>query len=373
MDDPATQSTWCEISLPRISANLAQTLARLPDGTGLCAVLKGNAYGHGIENVVPLLMAQRVNTIGICSNPEARAVRRAGFGGTILRLRAATPSEIYGARGAAVEEMTGTLAGVQAMANAFGPNRLPALHLALNAGGMSRDGLELSTPAGRRDLARIIELAGARIVGLCTHFPSNAPADLAGSIERFQRDQEWVFANSALRRDQVCVHAGSTLTLASGLDPKTQMMRCGAILYGIAGPRPDFQSTLALKSRVISLGTYPEGSTIGYERTVRLRRESRLASISVGYANGFFRRLSGCGQVLIGGEKRSVLGQVSMNTIVADVTGLRGIVIGDEVVVYGEQGTQCIGTRTIEAMTGTIMADLFSDWGQRNPRVACGG
>ena len=369
MADPMIESSWCEISVPKIAGNLLSTLKRMPENTQLCAVVKSDAYGHGIENVVPLLMEQNIGYIGISSNAEARAVRNAGFAGNLLRLRTATPQEVKSALGDHIEEMVGTPKGVQLLIEVLGREVLPNLHISLNAGGMSRDGLELSTTRGRSNFLKLLDLVPDQIVGLCTHFPSNEPEELTESIKRFHNDQAWIFANSNLRRQDVLVHAGSTLTLRSGQDPKTDMMRCGAILYGIAGPRPDFQSALALKSRVVSIGDYPKGSTIGYDRSCCLKEDKVLASIALGYADGYSRRFSGGGEVLIRGQRLPVMGKISMNTIVADVTNLPEIDVGDEVVAFGRQGDQEINSGAIEELTGTIMADLFADWGQRNARV----
>lgn len=369
MADPSTESSWCEISVPQFQRNVANAQALLPLNTRLCAVVKADAYGHGIANVVPSLMKQDVSHIGISSNREAQAVRDAGFTGVILRLRTATLEEIRLARDCDVEEMIGSLDSLQSLVRILGTNGLPRVHVALNSGGMSRDGLELSSWGGREDCLQILEQAGTQVTGLCTHFPSNTPPELTQSITRFHSDMSWIFANSGLRREAVLVHAGSTLTLASGLDPKTDMMRCGAILYGIAGPRPNFDTTLALKSRVVSIGRYPKGSTIGYDRTTRLNEDRVLASVALGYANGYCRELSGRGRLLIRGRSVPVMGKVSMNTIVADVTGLPNLEIGDEVVAFGRQENQAITSHDMEQATGTIMADLFTDWGQRNPRV----
>lgn len=369
MVDTSDQSSWCEISVPQIAHNLTGTLEMLPKGTRLCAVVKGDAYGHGIENVVPLLIARQVGHIGISSNAEARAVRAAGFKGSVMRLRSTTPHEVISALPERVEELVGSPKAVQTLIDALGLDMLPNLHISLNCDGMSRDGLELSTENGRRAFQHIVDMAPDKIVGLCTHFPSNEPSELAASITRFHLDLNWVFASRSLRRSDVLIHAGSTLTLRAQQDPKTDMMRCGAILYGIKGPRPAFQSALALKSRVISIGHYPKGCTIGYDRSVALQEDKTLASIALGYANGYSRHISGRGLVLIGGQRIQVLGKVSMNTIVADVTSLPDVAIGDEVVAFGRQGGQRISSSQIEEMTGSIMADLFTDWGQRNARI----
>ncbi|OIQ36171.1 MAG: alanine racemase [Roseobacter sp. MedPE-SW] len=372
MRDHLQDSAWCEISLAQISQNLRHTLTRLPPKTRLCAVIKADAYGHGIENVVPALMAQGVSHIGICSNSEARAVRDAGFAGSLLRLRTATPQEVEGALCDRVEELIGSVEGLLAIQARLGARVLPPLHLSLNAGGMSREGVELSTRQGRADCARILELGTGHIVGLCTHFPSNNSDELADNIARFHQDLAWVFANSALRREEVLTHAGSTLTLVSGQDPEVDMMRCGAILFGIAAAGPEFHPAMRLKSRVINLGTYPEGSTIGYDRTCVLRHDRLLASVALGYANGYSRKMSKGAKVLIRGQSCPVMGAISMNTIVADVTDVSGVTIGDEVVAFGRQGQREIGSAAIERYSGTILADLFSDWGQRNPRLVKG-
>ncbi len=369
MSDRPQESAWCEISRAQITQNLHNTLKRLPTQTRLCAVIKADAYGHGIQNMVPLLMAQRVSHIGISSNAEARAVRDAGFAGAVLRLRTATPEEVEGALSEGVEELVGSEAGLRALQDRLAGRDLPPLHVSLNAGGMSRDGLELSTPEGRRACDNILKLAAGRIVGLCTHFPSNHPAELAKNIARFQQDLTWIFTNSPLLREDVLTHAGSTLTLAAGVDPQVDMMRCGAILFGIAGPSPEFHPALTLKSRVISIGSYPKGSSIGYDRTTVLNRDRLLASIALGYANGYSRQLSKGAEVLIRGQACPVMGAISMNTIVADVTDVPGVAISDEVVAFGQQGDQEISSQAIEKLSGTIMADLFSDWGQRNPRI----
>lgn len=370
MNDLGDAPSWCEISLPVLAQNLQSTLDLLPDATRLCAVVKGDAYGHGIENIVPQLIKQNIGHIGISSNAEARAVRSAGFQGTVLRLRSAPPHEMASALGTGVEELVGSLAAVRSLIAAVGRGALPHLHLSLNAAGMSRDGLELSTDRGRDELQQIARVVPDKIVGLCTHFPSNTSDDLATSITRFHTDLDWLFANTTLRRSDILVHAGSTLTLRSGQDPKADMMRCGAILYGIKGPRPAFQSAMTLKSRIVSIGHYPKGCTVGYDRSVQLQDDAVLASVTLGYANGYSSRFSNCGAVLIRGQTLPVMGKVSMNTIVVDVSSLPDAEIGDEVVAFGLQGNQKIGSLAIERVTGSIMADVFTHWGQCNARLA---
>lgn len=363
-------ASWCEINLSQIEKNLTDACHSLPEQTKFCAVLKADAYGHGIENLVPLLKRHQINDIGITSNLEAQSVRQMDFQGHLMRLRTATMAEIKQGLAWQIQEQISNAQTAKQLVQFFEENDQPiALHLSLNAGGMSRDGLELSTLAGKAECQKIIELVGQNIVGICTHFPNNAPAELQASIQRFQDDLAWVFDETDLEREKILVHGGSTLTLLSGLNPGTDMMRCGAVMYGVGLPDRAHHPSMSLKARVTNIGHFPQGSTIGYDRAMQLSRDSVLANISIGYANGYGRELCGKSGVLIRGQHVPILGKISMNTIVADITDIQEAMVGDEAVLFGPQGAETISAAMIEQQSGTILADLFTDWGHRNPRI----
>lgn len=363
-------SSWCEISCTQIERNLQLALGQLPAKTEFCAVVKANAYGHGIENVVPILERHNIRHIGITSNMEAQAVRAAGYSGALLRLRATTFKEAEVALRYDVQEQVGSLEGAYELYELQKETgKLGTIHLSLNAGGMSRDGLELSSPQGEAVCKKVVELLGDKIEGVCTHFPSNHPEELKASIARFHQDLDCVTSQTTLRRENLLVHAGSTLTLVSNFDPDVDMMRCGAVLYGIVKPELGFKPTMTLKAQIMSLGDFPKGSTIGYDRARVLETDKRLATVSLGYANGYLRQFSDRSSVLIRGQAAPVLGKISMNTIVVDVSQHADVMLGDEVVAFGQQGEAEISIQMVEAHSGTIMADLYTDWGQRNPRV----
>lgn len=361
--------SWCEIHLDRISRNLKLTLGLIPPGRRICAVLKADAYGHGIGQVVPLMQAQGVTCIGITSNAEAFAVRDAGFDGTIIRVRAATPDEIENGLEARVEEQVSSLAIAEKMRALKLMGHKVRAHLALNALGMSRDGLEISTDEGRSTCRSILNLLAGDIVGICTHFPCNAPGNLRSSANLFQDHVSWVIENSTLERSDVLVHAGSSLTLVSDEPVETDMYRCGAILYGILKPELGFQTTMVLKARVVSVGDYPKGASVGYDRACRLDKDRKLACLSIGYANGFRRGTGADAAVVLGGCLAPVLGKISMNTLAIDVTDVDGIQIGDEAIVFGGIEDTKGSIAATEQQFRTIMADLYADWGMRNARI----
>lgn len=361
--------SWCEIHLDLISRNLDITQGLIPAGRKLCAVLKADAYGHGIDRVVPLMQARGVECIGVTSNTEAFAVRDAGYEGTMIRVRAATPGEIDNALDANVEEQVASLEVAEKLVALKATGHQVRAHLALNSLGMSRDGLEISTGEGQAICLRIIERLASDIVGICTHFPSNTPEDLRAGADLFQDHVAWVFENSPLERSDVLVHAGSSLTLVSGEPVETDMYRCGAILYGILKPELGFRTTMDLMARVVSVGEYPAGATVGYDKNYRLDCDRRLACLSIGYANGFRRDRAADASVMLGGRRAPVLGRVSMNTLVVDVSDIDGVATGDEATIFGGISDTRESLETTERQFRTIMADLYADWGMRNARI----
>jgi alanine racemase len=364
-------ASWCEIHRDTIARNLELALGLLPEGSTFCAVLKGDAYGHSIPQVVPIIKAYGVGCVGITSNAEAHAVRAAGFKGVIIRLRAATPLEMEDGVRAQIEEQAGSIEAAQTLHGLRRQGHVVRAHLALNCMGMSRDGLEIGTDQGRAKCRDIINLLGRDIIGICTHFPCNQPKNLRRTARLFEEQTAWIFANSALERRDVLVHAGSSLTLVAQERYATDMYRCGAILYGVLKPELGFRTTMELKARVISIEEYPAGATVGYDQTVTLDKDSKLACVSVGYANGFRRSAYEDATITLGGRDLRVIGKVSMNTIVVDATALDDIAIGDEVAVLGPAIKTTAALAEIDRRFQTILADLYCDWGIRNQRIFC--
>ena len=297
-------------------------------------------------------------------------MREAGFDGALIRLRAATPQEIAGALPDRVQEQVACRATAALIRRHLDAGHYrTCAHLALNCAGMSRDALEISTRAGQDICRAILDRLGPHIGGICTHFASSDAAALRQSSDLFRRQAAWVIDNSDLSRAEVTVHAGSTLTLVSDTPVDTDMYRCGAILYGIVKPELGFRSTMDLEARVVSLQAYPAGAGVGYDRAHLLHRASRLACLSVGYENGFRRLAHGASAVSVRGALAPVLGKVSMNAIVADVTDIPSVRVGDTVRLFGGHDAAPITPPMAEAQFGTIMAELYTDWGRRNTRV----
>jgi len=364
----AAANAWLEIDLDVFDANLRRVRA-LAGGAQLCAVMKADAYGTGIDLVMPRVIAAGVPCVGIASTEEARMVRACGYRGRVLRVRAATLEEVEAALPYRIEELAGNLAVAQAMAALASRRRPLPVHLALNSAGMGRNGLELATEQGRRDAVALAGLDGLRIVGLMTHFPGEDPADVLAGVRAFQQQADWLFAHTTLRRGDVQLHAANSFALQHVPESRLDMVRPGGALYGYGGtPKPPFAHVAAFKTRVASVQAFPAGDTVSYDRTFTLRRDSLLANLPVGYSDGYRRVYSNKGSVLVRGRRAPVLGRVTMNTTMVDVTDIPGVQAGDEVVLFGRQDGEQITQAEIETLSGVILADQYSTWGALNPK-----
>ncbi|MEP6907051.1 MAG: alanine racemase, partial [Pseudoxanthomonas sp.] len=323
-------NAWIEIDTEVFEANLQRVQAALSGGAKVCAIMKADAYGIGIDMVMPSVIKARVPYVGIASTEEARMVRACGFKGRVMRVRAATFDEVADALPYKVEELVGNLVATQAvdeMARKRG--RILRVHLALNSAGMGRNGVEMATGQGRRDAEALVQLAHLQIVGVMTHFPTEDPADVLAGVEAFKEQAAWLFAHTALRREDVILHAANSFAVQHIPESHLDMVRPGGALYGYGGtPKPPFAHVASFKSRVASVQAYPAGDTVSYDRTYVLKRDSLLANIPVGYSDGYRRAYSNKGAMLIRGQRAPVVGRVTMNTTMVDVTDIPGVQAG---------------------------------------------
>lgn len=366
----AAANAWIEVDTAAFEHNLRLLQAMLTGGARTCAVLKADAYGVGIDLVMPSLVRAGIGYVGIASSEEARMARACGYRGRLMRVRPATSAEIGAARRHDVEELVGGLHAAREVARILGRGRRPArVHLALDSAGMGRSGLALGTERGRREALELVATPGLRIVGLMTHFPTEDPPDLLRGVDAFRREAAWLFANTALRREDVLLHAANSFAVQHVPESHLDMVRPGGALYGYGGtPKPPFVHVASFRTTVASVQAYPAGATVSYDRTFTLERDSLLANLPVGYSDGYRRAYSNRGSVLVRGRRAPVVGRVTMNTTMVDVTGIPGVAPGDEVVLFGRQGGDEITQAEVEEVTGVILADQYSVWGSLNPK-----
>ena len=354
------------------------------------AVVKADAYGHGVGIVVPAL-AEFVEAFGVANVTEARAVRaelsRVEGGGSqdseAPHLRLSTfdlrPIFILGPvlpeeREEVVERrfvpLVSDLEEVRAYA-ALAAGEPLDIHLKLDTG-MGRMGVWQDDALETVRAIRAVE--GVRIAGLATHLPS------ADSDEAFTRTQLEHFEKlvSQLRADGLAspiVHVENSAGIIGFPAHAGDMVRPGLMLYGsspVPAFQPELRPALTWKTRVVLVREVGEGRSVSYGRTFKAPESMRIATLAVGYADGYRRCLSGKNaEVLIRGRRCAVLGRVTMDQILADVTALPDVAAGEEVVLLGAQGEEEILATELAEKAGTIAYEIFTGIGPRVKRVDC--
>ncbi len=366
-----TSNAWVEINKAAFERNIRTLQLALADRSQICAILKADAYGHGIGLLMPSVIKMGVPCVGIASNEEARVVRASGFKGQLVRVRAASLSEVEAALPYGMEELAGNLAFVQqADALAAKAGRKLVVHLTLNAGGMSRNGLDLNSEQGRLDALAITQLPNVQVKAIMTHFAVEDAADVRKGLNVFNEQAAWVLKEAKLDRKAVTLHVANSFATLEVPESRLDMVRTGGLLFGDTVPsHTEYRRVMQFKSRVASVNHYAAGNTVGYDRTFTLKRDSKLANVTVGYSDGYRRAFTNKGIVLINGQRVPVVGKVSMNTVIVDVTDVPSVKSGDEVVLFGKQGSAEISQAETEDINDALLADLYTVWGNSNPKI----
>ncbi|MFD1091255.1 alanine racemase [Providencia vermicola] len=363
-------NSWIEISQSALDFNIKKVQALLGDKSAMCAVLKGDAYGHDLSLVTPVMMANNVQCIGVTNNQELKTVRDLGFKGRLMRVRSATEKEMAQATQYQTEELIGNLEMAQRLnAIAMKQGKVIPIHLALNSAGMSRNGLEVSNAEGLQQAKLISQLPNLKVVGIMSHYPEEDETQIRKDLAKFNKESQQVLNITGLKREDITLHVANTYATITVPESWLDMVRVGGIFYGDTVATNDYKRVMTLKSNIASVNHYPKGNTVGYDRTFTLKRDSVLANIPVGYADGYRRVFSNTGHVLINGQKVPVLGKTSMNTVMVDVTDIKQVRPGDEVVFFGKQGNEEVTAEEVEDISGALFTEMSILWGATNKRV----
>lgn len=362
-------NAWLEINLAQFAANINQFKSHIQPSTAICAVMKADAYGNGIRGLMPTIIEQGIPCVAITSNAEARTVRDSGFTGQLMRVRTATIDEISAVATLHVEELIGTKQQADDLAKLGQRLGTPIkVHLALNDGGMGRNGIDMSQDRGRQEALDIANTAGLQIVGIMTHFPNYDPEDIRQKLVRFNQHADWLVEQSPLQREEVQFHVANSYTALNVPEAQLDMVRPGGVLYGDLPTNPEYSSIVSFKTRIASLHHVPAGTTVGYDSTHTTPSHRVLANLPVGYSDGYPRKMGNKAQVLINGQWARVVGVTSMNTTMVDVSELKGVQTGQEVILFGSQGNKQITAEQMEAQSELIFPELYTLWGAANPR-----
>ncbi|MFH4566023.1 alanine racemase [Vibrio alginolyticus] len=363
-------NAWLEINLGQFRDNIEQFKSHMDGKTKICAVMKADAYGNGIAGLMPTIIEQQIPCVAVASNAEAQTVRDSGFKGQLMRVRSADIGEIEAAIDLNVEELIGTAEQAKALSKlAEKAGKEIKAHLALNDGGMGRNGVDMTTEAGKKEALEIAQQAGVNIVGIMTHFPNYNADDVRQKLASFKDSSAWLIKEANLKRDNILLHVANSYTALNVPEAQLDMVRPGGVLYGDLPTNPEYPSIVSFKTRVASVHHLPKNSTVGYDSSYTTSKESLMANIPVGYSDGYPRKMGNTAEVLINGQRAKVAGVASMNTTMVDVTGIKDVEPGSEVVLFGSQQGKTISAAEMEKHAEVIFPELYTVWGSANPRV----
>lgn len=363
-------NSWLEIDDKAFADNIQMLQKELAGRSQICAIMKADAYGFGIDNLMPTVIRLNVPCIGIASNEEARVARAHGFKGKLMRVRSATTAEIKAALPYNMIELIGNPQQAQELsALMVRQGKTLEFHLPLNSGGMNRNGLDLASTQGKLAALEMVRLPGLHITGIMTHFPVEDEQDVRRGLAAFNSESAWLIKAARLDRSKLTLHVANSFTTVSVPEARLDMVRPGGLIYGDTAQAPQYKRIFSFKTTVAVVNNYRAGTTVGYDRTYTLKRDSRLANLPMGYSDGYRRAFTNKAFVLINGHRVPVVGKVSMNTTMVDVTDFPDIKAGDEVVLFGTQGNAQITQEETEEINGALLADLYTVWGNSNPRI----
>lgn len=359
--------TWVELDHSALARNLRAFRRLLGPACGIMAVAKSNAYGHGLYDLVPLLEELGIDAVGVDSIVEAVTLRRKGVRAPILVMGYTLPGRFGDAARHGVAITISSFEGLRALAASGGRRRL-RVHIKLDTG-MHRQGF---LPDQVPELLRALKAAAGRleVEGLYTHFaaakdPARRGPTLA-QVRRFEAASA-AFVEAGFRPVR---HASATAgVLNFPGEARFGMARIGIGLMGcwpsprtrkVLEGRLALRPVLSWRTLVSETKALPAGAFIGYDRTERLRRPSRVGVCPVGYWHGYPPALSGKGRVLVHGREARVLGRVSMDMIVVDLTDIPGARTGDIVTLIGrDRGAEMPADRTAR-LAGTTVYELLT-------------
>jgi len=363
--------TLAVIDLDAIADNLRALRSLLTRSVAICAIVKADAYGHGAVPVSRDLEARGVEAFGVATIEEGLELRQAGIKRPILVLGVGI-SGLEAAQEYRLEPVIYSPGTAERVSQAARSMKKPlSVHLKIDTG-MGRLGLLGEECCSV--LRNLMEIPWIEVQGIATHF-SSADSDAEFTRTQLARFEEAVQqANGTRNPPARQIHAANSAALVRHPESVFTMVRPGLLLYG-AYPEPGLREkvtvrpAMTFKTQVLFVKSLPPGSPVSYGRTFHTKRASRIATLPVGYADGYRRDLSNRGWVLIRGCEAPVVGNVTMDLIMVDVTDIPDVSEGDEVILFGPAEGNCLPVEALAERIDTISYELLCAVSRRVPRV----
>ena len=375
MDITKIRPAWVEVDLDILANNMREIRRVVDNKAEVTAVIKANAYGHGSCILAPILAKNGANRFAVAELDEAIELRQHGITKPILVLGTVLPDQ--------VEEVV--LYGIDIavfnydIAKAFSDeavrqHRIIRLHIKIDSG-MGRIGYQPNVES-IEEIVRISKLPNVVMEGIFTHF---ATADCIDKTYTKIQYNRFKYVCDELAKKGVKIHTHHCANSATIIDlPQYHwdMVRAGIILYGLApSDEVDISKTalkpaMSLKCRIMYIKKIKAGDSISYGRKFIADKECTIATLPIGYADGYTRMLSNKNtQVLINGKRANIVGNICMDQCMVDITNIPDVKVGDEVVLFGTQGNEEILADELADKLGTINYEIVCMMARRLPRV----
>jgi alanine racemase len=364
---------WAEINLANLGFNIRQVRGIVKPDTKIMAIVKADGYGHGLFEVSEIALKNGAERLGVAILDEALALRSRGFRVPILILGYTPASSFPDVVDHGLIQTIFDYGQAEKLSReALKKNRKVPVHVKIDTG-MGRLGL-LAGEKSIGQLEKIMELPGIFVEGVYTHL-ANADQDRTYTVEQLDRFFGFL---GRIKEKNISIpirHAANSAGILNYPEAHLDMVRPGIILYGLfpsTGMKKNgslaLKPVMSLKAEVASVKHIPAGSSIGYGCTYKLEKDSIIAVLPLGYADGYTTRFSNNSNVLVHGHRVPLVGRVCMDQIMVDVTSVPGVSIGDEAVLLGKQGDEEVTADDLAENAGVINYEIVCGVSSRVPR-----
>jgi alanine racemase len=368
---PLERSAWVEVDVDVLTAN-AEALGRLAHPAALGAVVKADGYGHGLEMAARCAVAGGAGWLCVADVSEAARLRNDGYTGGLFVLYPVPSSSRGEMARLEIDVTVGSVEEAEAIVSGRDRDQR-RVHIEIDTG-MTRGGLAIDDVVAAA--AAVTRGGSAQLAGTWTHLAApEDPTTTASQLERFETALD---ALTAAGFDPGIVHAAASGGLLAGAGKGHHLVRPGLAFYGVhpvpGDPLPaGIGSALAVKAHPVRVAGVPAGTSVGYGGTWIASRDSKIATLPLGYADGWSRASSPGSSVLVEGRQAPVVGRISSDSLTVDVTDVPGVGPDSEFTLLGGDGDMVIGADDVAAVRGTISWEVLQQLGSRLTRVYVSG
>jgi alanine racemase len=364
-------STWVEVDLDRFAANLRAIRRHIGPGREVLLVAKADAYGHGAADMAAAAEREGVTQLGVATLLEGMQLRRSGSRLPIMAMSPLLPGEAPEAVEHQVDPTVCDLRFARSLSDeAIQAERPVRFHVEVDTG-MGRTGVDVE--AAEAFLAEACALPGLRLASVYTHFPDADGDDLSYAREQVKRFSALLTRLEARGLKPPRVHASNSAGTMNLPEAHFDWVRVGLAAYGLHPSRDEahlpIEPVMSFRSRLVQVRDLPAGANVSYARQYTTTRPTKVGVVPVGYGHGYSWLLSNRGRMLVGGRRVAILGRVTMDLTMVDVSNVPDVAAGDEVVLFGEQRGESLPVEEVARGSETLAYEILCTIGKRVTRL----